>query len=148
MDRFFQSTVRSQTSEMGEVLLSVLEGKVCALAESLLRSGPEALGRLMGLLRVNAMALHASSEDAADADDVPQDLARGMAIYSVTSAMNHNPAANCFVSSDPAHPQRCLVRTLRPIAPEEELCIDYLQGSPYTEEQRKQVLSQQYGIVA
>jgi hypothetical protein len=28
------------------------------------------------------------------------------------------------------------------------LCIDYLQGSPYSMEQRNQVLLQQYGIVA
>jgi len=34
LDRFFQSTVRSQTSEMGDVLLSVLEGKTCILAEN------------------------------------------------------------------------------------------------------------------
>jgi hypothetical protein len=34
LDRFFQSTVRSQTSEMGDVLLSVLEGKTCIVAEN------------------------------------------------------------------------------------------------------------------
>eukprot|EP00913_Durusdinium_trenchii_P004823 g4480.t1 len=142
LDRFFQSTVRDQTCDMGQKLLSVLEGQVSSLAEALLRAGPEPLGRLMGLLRVNAMALHAFRQVGEDED---QDLARGMAIYSLTSAMNHDGEANCFVSSDPDMPQRCLVRTLRRVEPEEELCIDYLQGSPYTTEQRCQVLLQQYG---
>ncbi|CAK9043019.1 unnamed protein product [Durusdinium trenchii] len=141
LDRFFQSTVRDQTCDMGQKLLSVLEGQVSSLAEALLRAGPEPLGRLMGLLRVNAMALHAFRQVGEDED---QDLARGMAIYSLTSAMNHDGEANCFVSSDPDMPQRCLVRTLRRVEPEEEqfgsgLCIDYLQGSPYTTEQRCQV---------
>ena len=45
----------------------------------------------MGLLRVNAMALHAFADEAEEAD-----LARGMAIYSVTSAMNHDAKANCY----------------------------------------------------
>eukprot|EP00438_Fugacium_kawagutii_P003298 Skav217945 [mRNA] locus=scaffold2100:108801:113011:+ [translate_table: standard] len=136
LDRFFQSTVRNQTTEMAEVLLSALEGKTCtlpalmagclranpkcALAEALLR-GPEAFGRLMGLLRVNAMALHAfRSPEAA-----PEDLVKGMAIYSAARLQSRGPdpseVVGGYVCSDPAEPQRCLVRTLRPIKPEEEL---------------------------
>ena len=56
---------------MGHTLLSALEGRVGGLAEALL--GPEDLGRLMGLLRVNAMAVLCQADGA---------MARGMAIYS------------------------------------------------------------------
>ncbi|CAJ1399820.1 unnamed protein product [Effrenium voratum] len=158
LDRFFRDAVRSQTADMALLLQRVLECSAPGV-ESLPAKelSAEALGRLMGLVRVNAMAVVAASDDLApfaassesgsssqDSSEAP--LARGMAIYAVTSAMNHASDANCFVASDPSAPQRCLVQTLRPVVPGEELCINYLQGSHYTEEQRREVLQQQYNI--
>ena len=139
LDRFFQSAVRTQTSEMAEELSAVLSGSSAAIASLL--AGPEALGRLMGLVRVNSMAVQSQCyEDSEDG------LAKGMAIYPVTSAMNHDVESNCYVASNPLEPQRCYVRTRRPVAAGEELCIDYLSGAPYSMEQRREILQHQYGI--
>ncbi|CAE7864183.1 unnamed protein product [Symbiodinium sp. KB8] len=113
LDRFFQSAVRTQTSEMAEELSAVLSGSSAAIASLL--AGPEALGRLMGLVRVNSMAVQSQCyEDSEDG------LAKGMAIYPVTSAMNHDVESNCYVASNPLEPQRCYVRTRRPVAAGEE----------------------------
>ena len=46
----------------------------------------------------------------------------------VTSAMNHDAGANCFVSSDPLQPQRCMVRARRRIEIGEERLGDGTWG--------------------
>ena len=144
LDRFFQSAVRTQTSEMAEELAAILANSDSVWSSLL--AGPqasEALGRLMGLVRVNSMAIQ-SQTGGDSGDDV--ELAKGMAIYPVTSAMNHDAESNCYVASNPSEPQRCYVRTRRAVAAGEELCIDYLSGAPYSDEQRCDILQHQYGI--
>ena len=143
LDRFFQSAVLTQTSEMAEELASILSGS--PYVSSMLLEGPEALGRLMGLVRVNSMAIQAQSLGG-ESQEIQEGLAKGMAIYAVTSAMNHDPEANCYVASNPENPQRCYVRTSRPVEAGEELCIDYLSGAPYSEDQRREILLHQYAI--
>lgn len=132
-------------------------GHEAAAAVGTVAEGEE-FGHLVGLLRVNALSvqaaalsLRAAQQEVAPlmgavADNHVATSVRGMAIYAVTSAMNHAADANCFVASDPHFPRRCSVQASRHIDAGEELCIDYLEGAAYDAGERLAILRVQYSI--
>jgi len=153
LDRFFISKVREQTAETVTMLRAALaQGGLPqgGLANTMLCSDAEGFGRLVGLLRVNALTVQAAKSDTSTAvlgnETQTGNVVKGLAIYAVTSAMNHMTSANCYVASNPQLPQHCLVCTSRRIEPGEELCINYLEGAPFDAEQRHGILKWQYGI--
>ncbi|CAE8651743.1 unnamed protein product, partial [Polarella glacialis] len=163
MDRFFQSTVQAQTAETASLLLAALEADIDGNSTDpkcrghQLLQGVEGLGRLVGLLRVNALGVMASpspgEEGQSEPEEAPKEgagssdgLVRGMAMYAVASAMNHDATPNCYVASDPYAPVRCIVKAMRPIALGEEISIDYLQSAPFSAKERQAILENQYGI--
>lgn len=157
LDRFFVARVREQTAETADLLREALARGALptgGVAEALLSQGAEGFGRLVGLLRVNALSVQsqvAGQPDGADSRPPPsteQDhVVKGMAIYAVTSAMNHAGDASCFAASDPGGcPRRCLIQTSRHVAAGEELHINYLEGAPFDDAERQAILRCQYGI--
>eukprot|EP00927_Polykrikos_kofoidii_P011100 TRINITY_DN14677_c0_g1_i1.p1 TRINITY_DN14677_c0_g1~~TRINITY_DN14677_c0_g1_i1.p1 ORF type:complete len:605 (-),score=112.61 TRINITY_DN14677_c0_g1_i1:69-1832(-) len=114
---------------------------------------PDNLGRLVGLLRTNVLSVQAlpsmlSQRTRSKKVGKREQFARGMAMYALTSAMNHHDQPNCIAISDPSSPQRCGVLACRPVALGDELCINYLEGAPYDVEERLNILEVQYGIPA
>eukprot|EP00928_Gymnodinium_smaydae_P046758 TRINITY_DN31177_c0_g1_i1.p1 TRINITY_DN31177_c0_g1~~TRINITY_DN31177_c0_g1_i1.p1 ORF type:complete len:484 (-),score=113.97 TRINITY_DN31177_c0_g1_i1:116-1489(-) len=148
LDAFFQERVRDQTKETTELLRRVLrsdESSACCDAslppQVDLALTVENFARVVGLIRMNSLAVESS-----DRSGTSDEVVRGMAVYAVTSAMNHSTVPNCYVAGDPSKPHHCAVVAKRAIAPDEELCIDYLEGSSFSVAQQCLILLQQYGI--
>ncbi|CAK0884008.1 unnamed protein product [Prorocentrum cordatum] len=90
LDRFFAASVRAQTAETAELLRRALEaaGPAAAGASAALADhGVEGFGRLLGLLRVNALSLQATPQEAAgvaagasEEAGTPAPCVRGLAI--------------------------------------------------------------------
>eukprot|EP00929_Paragymnodinium_shiwhaense_P107229 TRINITY_DN73304_c0_g1_i1.p1 TRINITY_DN73304_c0_g1~~TRINITY_DN73304_c0_g1_i1.p1 ORF type:complete len:436 (+),score=110.90 TRINITY_DN73304_c0_g1_i1:52-1359(+) len=171
LDRFFVSKVREQTSETTSLLRRVFcarsredleagkacdaDGDVTAVEDFLCND--ENFGSLVGLVRMNAHALEAPrappAVDSSSADDSAADSssasaqAKGMAMYAVASTMNHDAEPNVVTyNCGEVAPYRCSLRIIRSVAPGDELCIDYLQDSPYSAQERLDILWRQYGI--
>jgi hypothetical protein len=140
LNTFFIAKVQEQTLETVNLLLRVLReaGVNTATIEELLVC--ENFGRLVGLLRVNALSVLAGGKEDGGK------LRPGMAMYPVSSSMNHSYKPNCYVASDPETPHRIMVQTSVAVGPGDELCIDYLFGAPYDEEEKEGILRAQYSI--
>lgn len=149
LDRFFVAAVRQQTAETVGLLRDALAGVLVpgCPASVALAEGSEGFGRLVGMLRVNALSVQADRPcgESGRAARGPR-MARGLAIYALTSAMNHSDQPNCYVASDPARPSLAVVRAMMSITAGDELCIDYLQGAPFGAGDRRRILRRQYGI--
>lgn len=147
LDRFFVSQVRQQTIETAKLLQCALsEGSALSSLSGEFLADDEALGRLVGLLRVNALAVRsASAEDLDDSGSDSREV-RGMAIYAIACAMNHSSVPNCYVASDPDVPHRCCVRAYCQVSVGDELCINYLEGAAYAVEEKRNILQVQYSI--
>jgi hypothetical protein len=97
----------------------------------------EALGRTIGLLRVNALGLRHDERDL------------GFAIYPSQSLMNHSDDPNCrcvtvFGVDNPDSPCLCGIEALRDLKAGEELSIDYIGN--ISKQDRESTLLLQYGI--
>lgn len=140
LDMFFASKIQAQTEETVILLRRVLSdaNTLTPYVDSVLNC--ESFSRLVGLLRVNTLAVQAASFEG------DESCLRGMALYPVMSAMNHCPEPNCFAASDPATPHRAIIRSHTQVDIGEELCIDYLAGAPYDANERERILRSQYLI--
>ena len=98
---------------------------------------PEALGRTIGMLRVNVLGLRHDDQDL------------GFAMYPTQSLINHSDTPNCrcvtvFGLDNPNSPCLCGIEALQDIGRGEQLFIDYIGN--VSKEIRENTLLMQYGI--
>jgi len=127
-------TLSDEIDMMARLLRLALHGAGCVDNDLVT---PEALGRTIGMLRVNVLGLRHDDQDL------------GFAMYPTQSLMNHSDDPNCrcvtmFGLDNPDSPCLCGIEALRDMNAREELFIDYIGN--VSKKDREDTLLMQYGI--